>query len=95
MVIRETISYPDKPTLVASVGDTDELKKLIRIGDWNELHIIARGPVLTYILNGHVMSELVDDDPSRFFEHGILALQLEGRDDIKVSFRNLWLKTLP
>ena len=30
--------------------------------DWNQVHIIARGNMITEILNGHVTSVLVDDD---------------------------------
>jgi hypothetical protein len=41
------------------------------------------------------MSVLVDDHPTMFVDHGVLAIQLEGRGDNKASFKNLWLKNLP
>ena len=45
-------------------------------------------------INGQLMSVLIDDHPTRFLDHGVLSIQLEGRGDNKASFRNLWLKDL-
>ena len=78
---------------LSTLGDSDELKGFINTGDWNQVHIIARGNTLTHIVNGHVMSILIDDDPSMAAAHGVIGLQIEGTG--KVSFRNLWLKRLP
>jgi hypothetical protein len=81
------------PSLLGMIGDPAALKKTIRVGGWNELHIVARGHALFYYMNGYLMSALVDDDPARFISHGRLAIQLEGGGDRKVSYRNMWLKT--
>lgn len=94
-VVVEGVSNPDKPTLLATFGDPDELKKYVHTGDWNQLYLIARGNTVMYILNGHLMSVFIDENPSRFLEKGRLILQLEGLGDIKGSFRNIWLKQLP
>jgi hypothetical protein len=94
-VVRETDSEPDKPMLIASFGDPQELKSSIHTGDWNQFHIIARGTTMMYIINGRLMSVFIDDNPKRFIHQGRLQLQLEGRGDTKVSFRNIWLKQLP
>ena len=51
-----------KPALVSSLGEDAALKSYIKTEDWNEMHIIARGNVLIQMLNGHVMSQLIDDD---------------------------------
>ena len=74
------------------LGDPDELKSAIKTGDWNQVHIIARGSTLIHIINGHVMSIFVDDDPSMAVAKGVIGLQIEGTG--KVSFRNIWLKNL-
>jgi len=47
---------------VSSVGDNAELKNVIKVEDWNDIHIIARGNVIIQIINGRVMSQLIDDD---------------------------------
>lgn len=82
------------PSVIGTIGDPTALKASIHVGDWNQLHVIARGHSLFYFLNGVLMSTIVDDDPLRFLSHGRLAIQLEGSGDRKVSYRNLWLKTV-
>ena len=94
-VVRAALTEDQKPTILATLGDPAELTKLIHAGDWNQVHIIARGNVLMYFINGRLMSEFLDDSPTMFVDHGELAIQLEGSGTRKVSFRNLWLKNLP
>jgi hypothetical protein len=81
------------PTLLGTIGDPAVLKASVRVGDWNQLHVVAQGRSLFYYLNGVLMSAVVDGDPKRFLSHGRLAIQLEGAGDRKVSYRNMWLKT--
>jgi len=94
-MVRSAVKEGEKPSLLATLGTLDEMTSYIRIGDWNEIHLVARGRVMTYSINGHLMSVFIDDHPTMFVDHGFLALQLEGRGDIAVYFRNLWLKNLP
>ena len=84
-----------KPRLLSRLGDADELKGYMKIGDWNQVHLIARGNTMIHVLNGHVMAILIDDDTSvRAFE-GLLGVQLEGTPDAsRVVFRHIYLKTL-
>lgn len=82
------------PRLLGTLGDPDELKNFIRVGDWNQMHIIARGHEMIHILNGHVMAIFIDDDPTMSATQGIIGMEIEGGGNVKVSFRNLWLKTL-
>jgi len=81
-----------RPRLLGTLGDPDELKSVIKTNDWNQVHIIARGNVMTHIINGRTMSIFIDDDSTLAASQGIIALQIEGTG--KVSFRNLWLKNL-
>ncbi|MEO7414473.1 MAG: DUF1080 domain-containing protein, partial [Opitutaceae bacterium] len=50
-----------KPAVIASLGDAKDLETFVT-PEWNEYHLIARGNILTHILNGHVMSVVIDDD---------------------------------
>src|SRR3954471_21037471 len=43
--------------------NADELKALIKAGEWNSVHLIARGNTITNIVNGHVTAFMIDDDP--------------------------------
>lgn len=94
MALRTGAGAADTPALIGSVGDVSTLKASIHTGDWNQLHIIARGHTLAYFLNGKLMSFVIDDDPVRFIPRGRLAIQLEGSGDRRVSYRNLWLRKL-
>ena len=80
------------PRLLATLGDRDELAGYVHIDDWNQLHLIARGTTMTHIVNGHVMSVLIDDDPTKFRKSGLIGFEIEGTG--KISIRNIWLRKL-
>ena len=80
------------PRLLATLGYRDELAGYVHIEDWNQLHLIARGSTMTHIVNGRVMSILIDDDPTKFRKSGLIGFEIEGTG--KISIRNIWLKKL-
>ncbi len=84
-----------KPRLLGTVGSSDELKAFIKPGEWNQFEVVADGHTLTHIVNGHVMAILVDTDPKHYAASGLLAFEIEGGGDVKISHRNVWLKKLP
>jgi hypothetical protein len=84
-----------KPTLLATLGTSDEMKAFIKPGEWNQVEIIADGNMLTHIINGHIMSVLLDTDPKYSQVKGLIALEIEGPGDLKILHRNIWLKKLP
>ena len=94
-VTRAALGEGLNPTVLASLGDSADLQKFVRKGDWNEVHLIVRGRTLQYIINGHLMSELIDDNPDIFSEQGEISIQLEGGPPNTVAFRNMWIKPLP
>jgi hypothetical protein len=85
---------PDKRRVIANLRSGDELKGLIKTNDWNQFHIIARGNVLTHILNGHLMAEAIDDDAPNRAMGGLLGFQMHVGAPMKVEFRNIWIKNL-
>ncbi|MGO9336972.1 MAG: DUF1080 domain-containing protein [Terracidiphilus sp.] len=83
-----------QPQLVGTIGDREKLSVFVKVGEWNQYTIIARGGVMMHILNGQLMAVLVDDDPASSNNlSGVIGLQIEGVP-CKVSFRNLWLKKI-
>ncbi|HZQ39188.1 MAG TPA: DUF1080 domain-containing protein, partial [Rhizomicrobium sp.] len=80
-VVRTAMGEGQKPTVLATTGDPAELLKFFKQGDWNEIHLIVRGRTMMYIVNGHLMSVLVEDNPDPFTDQGEIAVQLEGRGD--------------
>lgn len=98
LAMRGQFSYVPQgggPKVVGALQTTeDELKTLIKINDWNQVHVIARGTMITEILNGHVTSVLVDDDTTGRALKGLIGLQIHVGVPMKVEFRNIWLKKL-
>jgi hypothetical protein len=84
-----------KPTLLSTLGSSDDLKAFIKPGEWNQVEIVADGNTLVHIINGHVMSVLVDTDPRFSAARGLIALEIEGGGTLKISHRSIWLKPLP
>ena len=52
------------PRLLASLGEPAVIDSYYKPDEWNELHIIAMGNTMTHILNGHILSVLIDEDPT-------------------------------
>ncbi len=71
-----------------------ELKTLIKPGEWNQVHLIARGNTIVNIVNGHVTAFIVDDDPKGRAMKGLLGFQIHVGDPMKIEFRNIYLKNL-
>jgi hypothetical protein len=85
---------PGKKQLIANLRSSDELKGLIKVNDWNQLHIIARGNVLTHVLNGHLMAVAIDDDVTSRAMGGLIGFQMHVGPPMKVEYRKIWLKSL-
>ena len=80
------------PRLIASLGEPAVIDSYYKPNEWNELHIIATGNTLTHILNGHVLSVLIDEDPTYLRKSGVIGLEVEATG--KLFTRNIWLKKL-
>ncbi len=83
-----------KPGVVGSVGDSNELKNLIKGDGWNDLEILARGNALTQLINGRVMSMLIDDDPAGRKMSGLIGIQVHKGPPMKIEVKNIRIKTL-
>ena len=79
--------------IMGTIGDRTELGKLVKMNDWNEYTVIARGGTFIHVLNGQLMAVMVDDDPdSSNNQPGIFGIEIEATT--KVSVRNIWLKKI-
>lgn len=83
-----------KPGVAGSLGSAADLKSFIKERDWNEFDIIARGNLLVQILNGHVMSMLIDDDREHRRMNGLIGFQLHAGPPMKIEVRHIRLKNL-
>lgn len=97
LALRGQISYIPDGAKVGSIGTTgngDELKSIIKSGDWNEIHIIARGNTLIQSINGRVTSIVVDDDKANRKMDGEIGIQLHVTTAaMKMESRNIRIKT--
>ena len=79
--------------LMGNIGDRTTLGTLVKMNDWNEYTVIARGGTFIQIVNGQLMAVMVDDDPdSSNNQPGLFGIEIEATT--KVSVRNIWLKKL-
>jgi Domain of Unknown Function (DUF1080) len=97
LAMRGQMTYvpPDgsTPKILGSLQvGADDLKGVIKINDWNQAEIMARGNRIVQILNGHVVSMVVDDDAKGRAMSGLIGFQMHVGEPMKVEFRNIWLK---
>jgi hypothetical protein len=83
-----------KREVIGALGDYKEMMGLIKNDDWNDVYIIARGNTLVHMLNGHVMSIVVDDDSAHRAAEGKLGVQVHVGPPMKVEYRDIRLKKL-
>ena len=79
------------PIVISTLGDGDELAKLVTDG-WNAVHLIVRGNVATHIINGRVMTIVIDDDAPNRPAEGSIGVQVHVGAPMKVEYRNIRLK---
>lgn len=94
-VVRTATGTGTSPSLLSTFDSADRLATAWKVGDWNRIHLIARGRTMLFAINGQLMSVLIDDHPTMFVGKGVLAIQLEGRGNNTAWFRDLWIKPLP
>lgn len=75
------------------LADDPEHFKVTKVGDWNEVVLVAVGNRMTYTINGRLMTELVDESPNAAAE-GIIALQLHEGIAMDVQFKDGKIKIL-
>jgi Domain of Unknown Function (DUF1080) len=97
LALRGDIARADadgKSRIIGSVGDKDALAAFVNKEDWNGVHLIVRGNTMIHMVNGQVMSVVVDDDPERRKSDGLLGVQVHVGPAMKIEYRNFRLKKL-
>ncbi|MCA9150980.1 MAG: DUF1080 domain-containing protein, partial [Planctomycetales bacterium] len=79
---------------IGSFGEGAALAEFVKAGEWNQLHVIAIGNRLTQVVNGHVMSGVIDEDAKGRAARGLIGLQLHVGPPMKIMFRSLQLKSI-
>lgn len=84
-----------QPKEVRRFAENEDLKKKIKIEDWNTYEITARGYNITEKINGVVTSICTDNDKEVRRDSGILAIQAHVGPAMKVKVKNILLKRFP
>jgi hypothetical protein len=66
----------------------------MRLDDWNDVIITAKGKNIKHYLNGQLVVDFTDEEPKLAQAQGILALQLHAGAPMWVEFKNIRLKHL-
>jgi len=82
-----------KKTVAGSVGDVKAIGATLKVSDWNDYIIIAKGNHLAHYINGVQRIDFTDDDEKGRAMSGITALQIHAGGPMVVEFKDLRLKT--
>jgi 3-keto-disaccharide hydrolase len=79
---------------LGTIADAAQLNGMMKANDWNQYHIIGRGPMLVQFLNGRLVAMLIDEDTKNRALEGVLGFQMHVGPPFKVAFRNIWYRKL-
>ncbi len=72
----------------------DEFKKLMKLNDWNDVVIIAKGNHIRHYLNNRLILDFTDADPKLALLEGIVAFQLHAGKPMWTEFKDVRVKKL-
>lgn len=79
--------------VVEKLMEDSAFEQLVKVDDWNEVIIIAKGPRIQHYLNGKLILDCTDNHPEHAKTEGILALQLHAGAPMWVEFKDIRIKT--
>ena len=92
---KTTLTLNDKGKLqkkIEKFGDTNDIGKAVKKGEWNKYRIVAKDFILLNFINGVKTTELIDNDEKTRRADGLLAFQVHQGPPMKVYFKNIVLK---
>jgi len=79
--------------LVASISDIRALGGYVKVNEWNDYEIIARGGVMMHIMNGQLMAVFIDDNKDSVNNQpGYIGFEIES-EPCRISVRDIWLRS--
>ena len=83
-----------KPKELKRFAISDDIKKALKVEDWNHYRITVQGWLFIMEINGVVTSILIDDDKDVRRNDGILAIQAHAGPPMKVQLKNIKIKKM-
>lgn len=78
-----------RKNVAGTLLDDAKFKQLFKLDDWNDVVIIAHGNHLRHFLNGTLIVDFTDNEPSSALNQGVIALQLHAGKPMWVEFNNI------
>jgi hypothetical protein len=79
--------------LVATIGDKQALGGYVKVNEWNDYEVIARGGVMLHIMNGQLMAVFIDDNKDSVNNQaGLIGFEIESQP-CRISVRDVWLRS--
>ncbi|WP_442509540.1 3-keto-disaccharide hydrolase [Novipirellula sp. SH528] len=75
-------------TLIDQAG----FKELMKVDDWNDVVIIAKGNNIKHYLNGKLVLDFTDEHPELALSSGVIGLQLHAGKPMWAEFKNIQLR---
>ena len=79
-------------TVYGSLGDKEALWEYLNKDDWNSVHLIIKGNTMVHIINGHVMSVVIDNDSENRKSEGLLGVQVHVGPPMTIAYKNIRIK---
>ncbi|MEM6688792.1 MAG: DUF1080 domain-containing protein [Planctomycetota bacterium] len=83
-----------KQSIRTDLISKEEFRELMKVGDWNDVVIIAKGDRINHYLNGRLILDFIDQHPEKALDSGVLALQLHAGKPMWTSFKNIRIREL-
>ncbi len=74
-----------------SLIDQATFQKLMKIDDWNQVRIVAKGNHIQHYLNGTLILDFTDNHPTLSLTEGVIALQLHAGKPMFAEFKDIRL----
>jgi len=94
LVGEEAVWEPAGKKVSGTLIDEAEFQKLFQLDDWNDVVIIGKGNHIQHYMNGRLILDFTDADPSKALLDGILAVQLHAGKPMWAEFKNIRMGSL-
>jgi len=64
----------------------------VKKGDWNQVHVVAKGNTMWFTIDGKMASKVIDNEPAKRLDSGFIGFQLHGGDKMVIAFKDILVK---
>ena len=75
-------------------GNAKDLAAGIHPGEWNDFRVVAKGNKLQHFINETKTAEVIDKQPGKAADDGVIALQIHVGPPMVVRFKNIKVRKL-